>query len=741
MSSRSQKKAERHAKKRKEKRKHHQQASGPQQQPFDGSESEYFPLGRVRHPKVTPVAWAGESVEDVAVFSDAALATVSHELQVQIRCVRDALAEILNRRGPDALERLTAVPRTSPVAEWRLFLRGLVAWLANQIPEANDCWIRLNPERRPGRIASVMIAAGRTDLESVQPEQAVPATSETAAPLIAEPESRAPLGRNLDPSQLAHARILRRLRIERPILRMLSIGLEAPDPEQYRASDGSDDEEFELKIGEEKLRWLARHLPDLRDSEPDLYQALCDAILGRAFDQPIPDVFEQAMRMIPGPPHDKSNRLLAAKYFLNFGPANGWPHSLKYLKTYVECDLKGNESISAALRAALASHAYLYVATEFGKFRYSPMFMYAIAAADEATVRNLYLNAITACATNRRAYIAYENWLRRFAWGDDADERLERDMRSLLERWVAGRPEDIEPRLKLVDYQLENGELAQAQVHVDFLASCRHDDPLVRALPWKLEFLHLREASKRKASVDEAQRRLNTMEATWPAWLPKAWLPYFRAALALRAGKKDEFKILRNTDGQGPMCRGLADAAMMLGACQILSIPAATLKTIRAELEEAFKRQRPPEELIELGSSFWDLKRMGITFSSQRKLARNFIHDLQIVLGKMANVAAERIQDERFLGTVCWLSEDESQGFSYDSGKVLRQLCKGSPPDPVLSLAARFYESGEILVSTVRKQLPQLRNAAASHPNPFYRMWLQKRVEDVEDHLRRIAPW
>jgi hypothetical protein len=167
----SHRKKERHEQRRKEKRKRQAQARARQEgvgfraPAITGSNAPH----RHRISQQAPSAWPGELAEDVAIFDDAALGPLSPELAAQATAVRAALRDALERRGEEGLQRVSSIPRESPFSEWRLFLRGLVEWLEECPDAASDAWKRLNPERRPGRIATVMLLAARADLENATP--------------------------------------------------------------------------------------------------------------------------------------------------------------------------------------------------------------------------------------------------------------------------------------------------------------------------------------------------------------------------------------------------------------------------------------------------------------------------------------------------------------------------------------------------------------------------------------------
>jgi|GEM_PF-3581893 tetratricopeptide (TPR) repeat protein len=68
--------------------------------------------------------------------------------------VRQALTLVETGDDDAALERLSGIPRKSPAAEWRVFVRGLIQWYRSDDAAAEACWSRLNEARAPARIAA-----------------------------------------------------------------------------------------------------------------------------------------------------------------------------------------------------------------------------------------------------------------------------------------------------------------------------------------------------------------------------------------------------------------------------------------------------------------------------------------------------------------------------------------------------------------------------------------------------------
>jgi tetratricopeptide (TPR) repeat protein len=76
------------------------------------------------------------------------------DLRPAFDAVRQAFAHYEAGRDDAAREALNAVGLTSPFLEWKLLLRGLIAWSANDTARALENWSRLSPSRLPARLAA-----------------------------------------------------------------------------------------------------------------------------------------------------------------------------------------------------------------------------------------------------------------------------------------------------------------------------------------------------------------------------------------------------------------------------------------------------------------------------------------------------------------------------------------------------------------------------------------------------------
>lgn len=94
---------------------------------------------------------------DVAVRNTAHLARLPAELQEEVERVRSALAKIESGEDVAALEMLQSIGFRSPLAPWRVFARGLVAFYQKDFESAKGTWSRIPVDRTPARIAAYLL--------------------------------------------------------------------------------------------------------------------------------------------------------------------------------------------------------------------------------------------------------------------------------------------------------------------------------------------------------------------------------------------------------------------------------------------------------------------------------------------------------------------------------------------------------------------------------------------------------
>jgi hypothetical protein len=696
---------------------------------------------RQRLAQQTPQAWPSELPADVAIFDDAALAALPAELIPQATAIREALQEALASRGDDALKRVSEIPRGSPLSEWRLFIRGLIDWLANETAAAGEAWKRLDRERRPGRIATAMMLAFRSDLEQAIPSQdQTPATAPTDPTTAAEAQTPATSAWDrFDAAQLYHAKLLRRVRFDRAALRVAEAGLKIPE------------ESKELLLGPRRIQWLARFIAEYGDTEPDLAAALAQTALRRAFGQNFSNLFDDAARRIPGPRHDRLNRLLAYHYYSRFSDDFAAQKAERALKEYLDHYLPKNEALPAPVREAIASLIHLNEANALmvppeargvGIFR----FLYG-AEEDSQAIRKHLLAAGKLFPSHSEVYQAHASWINSKLDDDRLKKpertRLEEELADVMQSWSKGVPDEPEPRLWLVDHLLENEQLDEARPHVDFLAASRQENPRVRATPWKWQLLEAMRLCRRKAWLPEVPARLDEAEKLWPAWLSKQWLPYLRAAWTLRTRKLDAFEDERRRicEEAGRVRDSLADACLMLGAAQMMRATTEELKPLRETADRALKQvdSLPLADLFETGSFFWDLHRVQLVYPAYRLQGKTIGKTLFSRLEKNGKSVLDGIDDERVHGTVLWGSEYRFWANSYDTklpAFFSKPAIQRHPAFVAAKLHAFLKQRYPWGVEKYQELGPLLR-AAAPQQDAFYRHWYVALANQLDDLMAK----
>ena len=743
-------KKERREQKRKEKRKKQEQSRARQEQ-----RGEIYVASNARHnehmARQVPHAWQDELREDVAVFNNEVMSTLSPELAVQVTAVRQALLEVSQNRGSEALKSVSEIPRSSVMSEWRLYLRGLVDWLANQTEQAGEIWERLDPRRRPGRMAQVMMAALRTDLDQLsvpapKPEPlAVPQSpsetfADTSAPHIEGPVVASADGFPLDNQQISNARLLRRVRFERPAFKLADAGLSVAE------------ESNTLQIGPRKVQWLRRFISEHEKTEPALTAALAQGALRRAYSQPYSDLFQTCASQFQGPRHDRKNLLLTFHYYGSFEDDPFAERSAAaafeaYLNQYLPTCGELSESVRGAIASWLhlvQAQAALQVRSPF-RSRMPSFLDFSFGFVEDTKSIRKHLNAaIKAYPEHGAVYEEYANWvnsqLEDESLSSQECDKLEAELVELMLKWTKHIPDRVKPRLWLVDYYLENEQMDEARPHIDFLSSSRHDDPLVKALPWKWQLLEAMRLARRKAWLAEIPERLNAAEKLWPAWLTKQWLPYFRAALARRHGNVADYEQQRRQicEASGIAQDSLADACMMLSAAQLMRNSPADLKPMRAMFEQQLKKVStlPLSDLVDIGSFFWDLERIQLFFPSYEKHGKVIGKVLFSRLEESRQFLIDRVDEPGLQKAVLWGSESRfwpAHRFQVrvPSFFTVPQLIK----NPFFKAARihSFLKGAHLGNGATCWQLSsELRSCAQTQADTYYRFWFNRLCDDLD---------
>lgn len=664
---------------------------------------------RARRPRPLP----DEPLADIAVFEPARRAELPEDQARQAAAVAEALERLTDRRDGEALRLVADIPRGSPFSEWRLFLRGLLDWYAGKLDDADRCWQRLDAARRPARIAQVLRLA-----EDPSALNQLPA----------------------DDRRRQSAALVREIRFERPALAEAERRL-LRSPETASG-----------KVTSEMVSWLLGLRADYRATEPQLIRSLETALLERAFPQPDIDVFERAAKSISGPPHDPVHRLLRSRYADSF--REGKADARKLLKSYLSQDLPNCSGLREPVRQAIASLLYLELARdEINKFPADPMLARMMrvmqgmraSSADRQLIQASYREAVRAYPAHRAAQREYTAWLQEALESDDLSEAQEKHLlQELCEAmvgWSKALPEDVEPRLWLVDNLLESELIDQAQPHIDFLQQARLEDPLVRSLPWRCALLEAMRHARRKARLADAARCLDHAERLWPDWLSRDWLPFLRAALALRGGDLERFAQLR--DQAASACAGPAVAeVMMFGAAQRMRVPAPDLRPLREAVNARAGKpgQLLYDELLSLGGFFWDLIRGRLLYPGYRNHGSKFGREL---LRRLSGKRGKAPDDPRLEPAMLWASEFHfwTEGSQFSTPEMLR---RGRETHPLFAAAVlrAWLKLGWALGAPdgYQRALALLISAAESEADPFYRHFLRSLADECQEKIVPTLP-
>jgi len=95
-------------------------------------------------------------VADEAVLHPASFSASSPDLRQGAERIRASLAAIERSCEAEGLALLKDIPRNSPWADWRYFVRGLAAYYRRDHAQARENWGRLDPQRTAHAIAAVL---------------------------------------------------------------------------------------------------------------------------------------------------------------------------------------------------------------------------------------------------------------------------------------------------------------------------------------------------------------------------------------------------------------------------------------------------------------------------------------------------------------------------------------------------------------------------------------------------------
>lgn len=100
---------------------------------------------------------------DRAVLNPEEKTTLAAEVREAAGMVRQAFAAVDAGEDEQALQLLQGISRSSPLADWRYFVRGLIAYWKSDLEQAHANWERLSPDRAAAKIAGALRALSTGD--------------------------------------------------------------------------------------------------------------------------------------------------------------------------------------------------------------------------------------------------------------------------------------------------------------------------------------------------------------------------------------------------------------------------------------------------------------------------------------------------------------------------------------------------------------------------------------------------
>ncbi len=545
-------------------------------------------------PKIGPT----ESIADAAIFNKECRLKLSDELQLEASKVIEALELTRNSKFDEAIDQLKEIPRSSPFADWRLFIRGLHSYYSGELEAARQNWTRLDRARRPARIGATLLLAeiGETLGSESPPISAV---------------------------LVEHAKTLR--------FRKEAIAA-ATAIAQVRHRDP--DTTFSVS--------QSAMLSNFRDAfsklDTEFVSSVSLACVQLSVHQGNWGLFERLVKTVPGPPDDPNWNRTKFLYATEF---QGFENILeKVSKAYINHDLPRLTELPEELKNALACKIFLVLAEEK---RGSPdasssFFSFRESKNDYDCINELLRKAIERYPKYRPAHekliSSLEDQLDEYGLSKSNEERLEKELVVAEEKFVQSIPDEIETALSLIDFYLEEDQLDKANALVQRLSGQRLEDPLAKALPWKLKLREAMRLSRRKTDLALANKALDDAESLWPTWLNRNWLPFLRAALTLRSGDIAKFKELKANAIRDQRISDFVGNFMAFAALQQMNIPSPDLKPFRTGIDLQIQNASKASlaDLFSIGAFFWDLVRTGLEHKGYRlqssKLGRAFADQL-----------------------------------------------------------------------------------------------------------------
>ena len=401
-------------------------------------------------------------------------------------------------KGDDeiAIAQMKEVSRTSPFADWKLFVRGLTFYYASDFQRARSNWDRLEPKRAAHRIAQALLAAsGQLDAEQT-------ADLDASVRKLKHAAARDPAAAQLE--KLKHL---------------------------WRAGNWRD-----------LLRSLRSFRQRYGKSHAPLLERITDVLWKRFVRDSEQRTLEQLIRAAPGPALDpKWNRARALmacedREELSLNALERYWRAYVDDLQHLECLREEDRKIAGGLVCVRLGLEFVQaVRSELHPSGPSPFFS---PEPDHHYIKQLQQEAIRHLRDAIRLYprlqTAHEGLVRLHLMVEDSASAAK--AYQCLLKYI---PDDYDALQWLVNYYLEEDQPEAAQPHTETAYRLRPRDPETETLVWNQRLAMIRHWT-RKRKFDAARRELDGAADHQPADIQPYSIPVLRATVEYKAKNTED---------------------------------------------------------------------------------------------------------------------------------------------------------------------------------------------------------
>jgi hypothetical protein len=511
---------------------------------------------------IRPKVHATKMDEDAAVYNREKRLQVTAERQAEAANVNESLELTYKGLFEDAMGKLKDIPRISPFADWRLFIRGLHSFYKNDLESARQNWTRLDAARRPSRIAKTLIF---TD-------------SGYKLGGVDSPDPPASL--------VQHSAALRQ-RTPAIVAANAIANFKHHDPNVTFATS--------------QVSILTNFFEVYRKLDVEFANTFGQACVQLSVYQGDLDTFNRLIKIVPGPKDDPKWNRTRCLYLMGFEELE--EDVLEAANQYIDQDLPKLSQFPQTLKDALACCVYMAAAT----YLRENLMQDGLRAFTERcpSIDELLRKAIDCYPAFLNAHQARIGLMKKVAESEFLEkpeqEALGRKIVEAQAALVRRFPYEIDTTLELIDHYLDSSQLELADDLVQQLSSQRLEAPLAKALPWKLKMLAAMRLSKKKSELVSARNELDEAEKLWPSWLSRDWLPFLRGAIAFRSGDVAQCTQLIATANQTQGLSEMVSNVMTFAAFQRMNVAGRTSRHFGPALIASSKNRRVWNWRIYLG--------------------------------------------------------------------------------------------------------------------------------------------